>query len=238
MSTTPAPQTSSSKVDIRGLLLSIVLNAVIPLTLYLLVKRYISTSEVVALSIAAIFPILYSIFEFVQHRQFDIIAIFALLGIIVSVLGVLLGGNAKILLIRESFFTVMLGLACFVSLLLPRPLMFYVGRQFIAGKDPEKIAQFNQQWNHPYARFVHRLITSVWGIAYVGEFIIRIILIYTLSTALVLAISPILLGGITLAAIVWTFSYVRYAQRRGAEMLRRQQAMELAGSVPTTSIQP
>jgi len=81
-------------------------------------------------------------------------------------MGVLLGGNAKVLLIRESFFTAMLGIACFVSLLLPRPLMFYVNRQFIAGKDPEKIAQCNQQWNHRYARFVHRLITRVWGIAY------------------------------------------------------------------------
>ena len=224
MSTTPATQTTSSRIDIRGLLRSIVLNAAIPLVIYLLVKRYISSSEVIALSIAAIFPILFSIFEFVHRRQFDIIAIFSLLGIAVSLVGVLLGGNAKILLIRESFFTAMLGIACFVSLLLPRPLMFYVGRQFIAGKDPEKRAQFNQQWNSPYARFVHRLITTVWGVAYVGEFIIRIILVYTLSTALVLAISPILLGGITLGAIVWTFSYVRHAQRRGAEMARRQQA--------------
>jgi hypothetical protein len=223
MSTTPNTATSSTGINIRGLLSSIVLNAGIPLALYLLVKRYVSPSDVVALSVAAIFPILSSIFDFVRHRQFDLIAIFALLGIIVSVGGVLLGGNSKILLIRESFFTVMLGIACFVSLLLPRPLMFYVGRQFIAGKDPEKIAEFNAQWQRPYARFVHRLITSVWGIAYVGEFIIRVILVYTLPAAFVLALSPILLGGITIGTITWTFAYVRHARRRGAELAQRQQ---------------
>ena len=212
---TTSTQASSSRFDIRGLLISIILNAAFPLGLYLLTKRYISSSEVVAISVASIFPILYSIYDFVRHRSFDLIAIFALLSIVVSLVGLLLGGNTKILLIRESFFTVMLGMACFVSLLLKRPLMFYVGRQFMAGKDPVRVAEFNAQWQIPYPRFVHRLITSVWGIAYVGEFMIRVILVYTLPTALVLAISPLLLNGITIATIAWTFAYIRYATRRG-----------------------
>jgi hypothetical protein len=152
-----------------------------------------------------------------------LIAIFSLLGIIVSIIGVALGGDTKILLIRESFFTAMLGVACFISLLLPRPLMFYVGRQFMTGKDPAKMAEFDARWQHPYARFVHRLITIVWGSAYVGEFIIRVILVYTLSTALVLVLSPILLGAITIGTIAWTLAYVRHAERRGQE-IRQQQA--------------
>ena len=44
------------------------------------------------------------------------------------------------------------------------------------------------------------------------------ILVYTLPTALVLAISPILLNGIYIATIAWTFAYIRYATRRGQEM--------------------
>ena len=130
----------------------------------------------------------------------------------------LFGGNPKILLIRESFFTVMFGIACFVSLLLPRPLMFYVGRQLMAGKDPVRVAEFNAQWQVPYTRFVHRLITSVWGIAYVSEFIMRVILVYTLPSVLVLAISPILGTGTYIATFAWTFAYIRYATRRGQEI--------------------
>src|SRR5438094_894205 len=126
---TTSTQASFSKFDIRGLLINIILNAAFPLGLYLLTKRYISSSEVVALSVACIFPILYSIYEFVRHRSFDLIAILALLGIVVSLVGLLLGGNTKILLIRESFLTIILGITCFVSLLLPRPFMFYMGRQ-------------------------------------------------------------------------------------------------------------
>lgn len=228
MSNAPTAQASSTGFNIRGLLVSIVINAAIPFLLYTLSKKYISSSEVVALSIAALFPIFDSIFGIIRHRQLDLIAVLALLGIVVSLVGVLMGGDTKILLIRESFLTGALGIACFVSLLLPRPLMFYFGRQMMAGKDPVKIAQFDAQWQHPYARFVHRLITIVWGIAYVGEFILRVILVYTLPAAVVLLISPFLLGGITVGTIVWTFAYVRYATKRGKEMIQRQQALEAA----------
>ena len=36
---------------------------------------------------------------------------------------------------RESLFTALFGLACFGSLLLPRPMMYYFGRRFMAGRD-------------------------------------------------------------------------------------------------------
>ena len=222
MGSTEKPPTTPA-IGARGLLLSIILNAIIPFGVYWFVKHYLNPSEFVALCAASLFPLLYSVYEFSKRRSFDLIAIFSLLGITVSILGVALGGDTRILLIRESFFTAMLGVACFISLLFPRPLMFYVGRQFMTGKDLAKMAEFDAQWQHPYARYVHRLITIVWGGAYVGEFLIRVMLVYTLSTALVLIISPILLGAITIGAIAWTLAYVRHAERRGQE-LRRQQA--------------
>ncbi len=215
-------------INLRGILPSLILNIAIPLLLYFLVKRYISSSDVIALSVAALFPIFDSIYGVVRQHSLDAIAILSLVGTGASLVSVLLGGSAQFLLIKESFFTGALGLACFVSLLFPRPLMFYIGRQFIAGRDPEKIARFNAQAQHPYGRFVHRLITAVWGIAYVGEFIIRVILVYTLPPALVLAISPIILTGVTVATLAWTFAYVRYATRRGAELRLREQSTRVA----------
>lgn len=206
---------------VRGLLLSIILNALIPFGVYWFVKHYLNPSEFIALCAACAFPLLYSSYEFSKHRSFDLIAIFSLLGISVSILGVALGGDTRILLIRESFFTAMLGVACFISLLFPRPLMFYVGRQFMTRKDPAKIAEFDARWHHPYARHVHRLITIAWGSAYIAEFVIRVILVYLLSTALVLIISPILLGAITIGTIAWTLAYVRHAERRGQEFRRQ-----------------
>ncbi len=230
-STTTQTLSSGMKFNVRGILLSLVLNVAIPLFLYTLSKRYISSSDVVALSIAALFPFVDSLFGIVRHRHLDIIAGLALLGTLVGMFGVLLGGDSKLLLIRESFFTGALGLVSFLSLLMPRPLMFYFGRQMMAGRDPEKLARFNAQWQNPYARFVHRLITTVWGFAFLGELVIRIVLVYTLPTVMVLAITPILLTAITVATLVWTFAYVRSATKRAAEIQRQRLELEAAKQV-------
>ncbi len=194
MPDTSNTSTLSGRSFIKGLLPSLLLNIAIPLALYFLVKRYVTSSEIVALSVASLFPLVDSIFSVVRHRSLDILAIVALLGTGTGIVGALLGGSADLILIRESFFTGALGLACFVSLLLPRPLMFYFGRHFMAGRDPVRLAQFNARWQHPYARFVHRLITIVWGCAFVGEFLIRVLLVVTLPHVLVLAISVSIIG--------------------------------------------
>jgi hypothetical protein len=196
------------------ILRSVVLNAVIPLALYHLAKRYVSDSEVLALGIAALFPIIESVVDLVGRQTVDPVAVIVLGGVVVSIVSVVLGGGMKLMLIRESLFTGAVGIACFVSLLLPRPLMFYFGRFFLAGKDPQKSAAFEARWERPRFRFVNRLITVVWGAAFSIEFSIRVLMVYTLSTSTVLAASPVVLSGITIATVVWTFAFIRRERAR------------------------
>jgi hypothetical protein len=113
----------------------------------------------------------------------------------VSIVAVLLGGNPRVLLVRESFFTGALGVSCFVSLvLLPRPLMFYFGRYFAT-----------------------------------GECVLRVGMgASTLPIPVVLAISPVIFGAITVATIFWTFAYARRAHQHG-EAMRRAPVVSSAG---------
>jgi hypothetical protein len=92
--------------------------------------------------------------------------------------------------------------------------MFYFSRHFIAGTDPERQARFNASWRLSEVRFCHRLITTVWGTVFVGELAVRIVLIYTLSAALVLIISPILIGTLTIVTMIWAFGYGRRVRLR------------------------
>ena len=216
MSETKSP-IGPSRMNIRSFLPSILINGAVPLAIYLILKHY-NYSDLMALSASVLFPVIGSVMSIVRQRTLDLIAAIALMGIVVSIIAVLLGGDPKILLIRESFITGALGIACFVSLLFPRPLMFYFGRYFATANDPAGRARYNELWQYPYFRFVNRVITVVWGVAYAGEFILRIILVYTLPIAVVLAVSPIILGGLTILTIAWTFAYARRAGRRGAEM--------------------
>ena len=199
----------NSRLPVRGILFDIALNAVIPLILYRFSKHYISPSELTALAVASVFPLSKSILDLLRRGQFDPISLVVLIGIVTSAIALLFGGSPRILLIRESLFTGMFGLACFVSLLFPRPMMFYFGRHFVAGDDARKRERFDASWELPEVRFANRLITTVWGVVYVAELIIRAILIYTFSAQLVLVFSPVLIGGFTIFAITWTFGYVR-----------------------------
>jgi hypothetical protein len=149
---------------IGGIVWGIVLNAVIPVVLYKLSKRYLSPSELTALMVATTFPIGKSIFDVARRGQVDPISIVVLLGIATDGVALLFGGSPRLLLVRESLFTGVFGLACFISLLLPRPIMFYFGRYFMAGNDPLRQARFNSAWQFPEVRFSHRLITSVWAV--------------------------------------------------------------------------
>jgi hypothetical protein len=204
---------------VRGTIWGIVLNAVFPVLLYKLSKRYISASELTALAIATTFPLGKSIFELARRGQVDPISIVVLLGILTDGIALLFGGSARLLLVRESLFTGAFGVACFVTLLFPRPMMFYFGRHFVAGTDPARRARFNAAWQLPEVRFCHRLITTVWGCVFVGELIARITLIYHSSSATVLIVSPFLIGTLTVVTMIWAFRYGHRVRLRAIAQL-------------------
>jgi hypothetical protein len=139
-------------------------------------------------------------------------------GIVISMIAVTLGGSPKLLLIRESFFTGAFGVACFVSLAAPRPLLFYFARYFAAGRHPVAIAEFNKGWERPGFRRVIRVMTLVWGASSLLEFGIRVALVYTLSPSVVLVVSPIVLGALVIGTIARTFAYGKRARARTQAM--------------------
>ncbi|HEY6443471.1 MAG TPA: VC0807 family protein [Candidatus Acidoferrales bacterium] len=209
----------ASRPPIGGAVWDIVLNAIIPVVLYKLSNRYLSPSELTALLTATTFPVGKSIFDLARRGQADPISVVILLGISTNIVALFFGGSARLLLIRESLFTGAFGFACFVSLLLPRPMMFYFARHFIAGTDPQRQARFNASWQFPEVRFCHRLITSVWGSVFVGELLFRIVLIYKASAATVLIVAPILLGALTIGTMIWAFSYGHRVRLRALAQL-------------------
>jgi hypothetical protein len=210
----------------RGVLIDIALSAIVPWMLYKFSKAYISPSEFTALMMASTYPIAKSIFHVVNRHILDPVSILVLLGLTASAIALLAAGSPRILLIRESLFTGVFGLACFASLLLPRPMMFYFGRHFIAGPNPKARQGYDASWALPEVRFTNRLITIVWGAVYLGEFALRVVLVYTAPAQVVLVVSPIVLGVITLLTIGWTFRYAHTLRERARPKLAKMLARD------------
>ncbi len=200
------------RLPVSKMLRSILIDAGVPAACYWLSMAFISHSEVVALIVASIFPTLQSLHALIRKGKLDPISVAILMGLLVGVGALFLGGGPKLLLIRESLFTVAFGFACLISLLFRsrRPLMFFFARYTAAGNDPAKCAWYDQLWQYAGFRRIQRVITLVWGLVFIGEFVLRLVLIYTTSPGTVLAVSPAVLGVASLLAAVWT---MRYAAR-------------------------
>jgi hypothetical protein len=54
----------------------------------------------------------------------------------------------------------------------------------------------------------------VWGLVYIGEFTVRVVLVYRAPAAVVLVIAPFLLGVATIVTVVWTFWFAYRVRAR------------------------
>jgi hypothetical protein len=214
----PAP--AGPGTSLRQLAPSLVVNAVLPWVAFqVLSGRGVPT--VPALCLTAIFPLAAVLVSFARSRHADGIGVISLVFIVVGVAASLVSGDVHFVLVKDSFFTGLFGLVFLGSLLGPRPLMFYFGRSFATGGDPARIARWNGLWQYPGFRRVIRIMTAVWGVAYVVEAAVRVVFAFILPPATVLALSPLLALGVTILLIAWTMSYARRSQQRDERLRAR-----------------
>ena len=206
---------------IRGLLPSLLINIACTLIIYNLLSPHFPSSSLIPLLVASLFPIQGNVISLLRHHRLDIFGVMMLIGLAVSIIAILLGGNSRLLLIRESFTTGAIGLALLVSMVLPRSLGYYFARQFLAANDPTRIARFEELWQVPFFRKSLQGGTVFWGVLMLGEFVLRIVLVLTLSVVFVLAISPIVFNVVIVGGIVVSALWARRITLRLREMRKR-----------------
>lgn len=218
----PAPSSLPGPPTLRGLLPTLVINAALPYVAYQLLTNYVpSISKVMALAISASFPAAHSLFGVMRRRSFDVVGVIVVVGIAVSVVATLVGGDPKMLLIRESFVTGALGLIALSSLFWRRPLIFYMARQISGAHDPALVARFDALWQRPRGPRTFRVMTLVWGAVWIGEFVLRVIMVEMLTIPTVLAVSPFVFTAINLGLFAWTFAYARRVRRKAVLLSAR-----------------
>ena len=207
----------SRKEIIRGIVITLLINGAVPFVVYEVLRSHMSS--IAALSIATVIPLIDNLFSFIKRRKMDVFAIFMLVSFLLGIIMMCIGGSERLLLIRESFVTGILGIIFLVSLLFPRPLIFYFAIRFTVGNDPDKTSAFADNWQYAYFRFVLRLMTVVWGLALLGESAVRSILVFKLSVTQFLAVSNFVMYGFVGTAIVFTVIYRKHSQKKFKEII-------------------
>jgi hypothetical protein len=105
------------------------------------------------------------------------------------------------------------------SLLARQPLMFGFAREFV-GPDTAKGREMTILWQR-YERFrrIFRIMTVVWGVGFLLEAALRVVVVFNTSTGTALAISkvtPFVFAGILMA---WTFAYGTRHRKRADRMI-------------------
>lgn len=215
---------TSKKNVIKSVVVTILLNGLLPVVLYNLLLGHFTSF--VSLLIATLVPLLDNLYYVIKHRKADAFGLFMLTGFILSLFAFILGGNEKLILMRESLVTGILGLIFIGSLFFSKPLIYHFALRFSAKNQTEQKVKFEKNWKFSYFRFVIRLMTAVWGIALLTEAIIKIIFVYKLSVTTLLAISQVTLYGILGVTIVWTVIYRKYANTRLQLLIKSKMNIE------------
>ena len=200
----PPPQPSTRRELVRTL----VINAAAPYAVYMLCKPHFG--GLVALALSAVPPAVESLWSVVRRRRLDVVGALVLGGIAASLILIALGGSERILLLRESLITSLVGVALAGSVAARRPILFYLARQMQAAGDPAEAARMDARWDaEPAFRRSMRLLSLVWGVGLVIEMTVRTIMVFDMAIDHFLLISPFVQYGMTGLLVLWTVAYGR-----------------------------
>lgn len=197
---------------------TIVFTIVLPyLTYGQLTDRHLM-GEVPALLLAGVWPVLESLGMLVIRRKADELGVLVLIAMAATVISMVAFNSPGMVLIKDSAVTGLVGLAFLASLLFPRPVMFYFGRKFATNGSKEAVAYWNGLWRFAGFRHTQRVLTATWGLAFLAEAVLRIIVVVTgvLPVKTLLLLSGILPFVILAGLMTFTFVYSARSARKSA----------------------
>jgi hypothetical protein len=186
---------------------TLVVDVVLPILLFYVLARY-GVSTLWALIAGGLPPALNNLRVWIKAGRLEPLGIIVVTFLALGAAASLISGSVFFALVKDSLLTGTFGLICLFSLLAPRPLLFLIIRQFVAGEDSARVVWWNGLWEYPRFRVRMRVVTAVWGIVYLFEACLRIVFALALSPAQVITISPIMGVGALIALIVWSRRYL------------------------------
>ena len=214
-----------------GIGVEVLVNGVAPWAIFTLEQK--ALGDVKALLASSIPPIAWSLFEFIRRRRVDAISILALAGIALSLIAFIGTGGAKFLQLRETLVGGLIGLIFVGSVLIKRPLIYYLARASMLRRDQTQAEELQRLRGNVYFERTMTTMTLVWGLGLLTHTSINVALVFALPIATYLAVAPV--GGYAFAGlmIAWTMWYVRRARRAGdARRAAEAAAAQMAEPAP------
>ena len=190
---------------------SLFVDAALPWLTVRLLDAY-GVPTVWALAVGALFPAASTLVSWIYGRRVEAIGIAVLVTILLGIAMALISDEARFGLLKGAPAFGLFGSACLVSLLTPRPLMFFVARHFQTAGDPAKAAEWNARMQVAGFRHAMRTLTTVWGLVCVLEALLGFAIALRLPVHTAIVAEPALGISSVVGLLIWTAAYARARQ--------------------------
>ena len=210
--------------QLRSAAMIVIFDVAAPLAAYSLL-RSAGLTAVTALLLSGVFPALGVAISAIRNRRLDVFGVLVLAGIVVGTVLGLVSHDARLLLVEGSVPTAIFGVACLGSLWTRHPLMFSLAREF-TGPDTAKGREMTRLWQYEGYRRVFRVITAVWGVGFLLEAALRVVIVDNTSTGTALAsskVTPFLFLAILSG---WTVAYGAGQKKKGERLAAASQTVD------------
>jgi hypothetical protein len=192
---------------LRGLARSVFMNVACTYFLYRVLEPHFRSGSLIPLAVSGLLPLFGLAYGVVRQGSIDIIGLFAAEDIAVSLIALSLAHDAMSALVGRSLQNAALGALFLGSVLIKRPIMLYMARQFVTGNEASGALRFDQMAARPDARRVYRTMTLVWAFALFAKSVVSVVIALTCSTGGYLILSPLSAYGSDALLIWWSFNY-------------------------------
>ncbi|KAF0732245.1 hypothetical protein Ae201684P_014645 [Aphanomyces euteiches] len=191
-------------------LFMVTVNVVLPLVLYsILAKRM---AAVYAILLSSIPPSINTIVGIVRERRCDVFSALSVMSIGVSAVVTFVTRDARLLLAKDSFFTVGLGLSYWFSTIYADEDIMWSYYRLL--HDPDAQKELDLKYNRPDVRSRWHFVCRVWGSAFLLEAVIRILLIYSIPVHTMVYVNTLLFVGMMCSLGGWSKWYIARSSHR------------------------
>ncbi len=143
-----------------------------------------------------------------RKRMVDMVALLVLLGISVNIAAIFLTPDVKWALAARSLTGILTATLLLLSVLVRRPLFYYVARQFVATADPSRLTGFEAA-NAADRLRTFTITTIVWAFGVYALCAFNITLALTLPPASYLIASQVTGAVVIVSLVIFTIRFTR-----------------------------
>lgn len=133
-----------------------------------------------ALTVGGSLSVLHLVVTAVRERRLNPISMLVLLLFAVGLGVTFLTHDPRILLVKPSFFFIGIGGYFLTSCFVGKPMMYEFIKPVAAGGDQQRLARYELTWQQvPKFRRMLRVMTAVWGITWLVESVVRVVIVYS-----------------------------------------------------------